>query len=216
MGLPIGDRDSRDMELTFGSTSTALPISTTELADWNGLERAVGEWPEGNDDFATLRKIVDKRMDWNTNFPLIAVTEGDEEKAGIFTSQDEERAGNYHLSGENGGVLYELGPSNCSSGEFFKAFASVFPEPNDPFLKKYEQLQTSFYTDSRFNIFDEIYERPPIRHVILAYGTNIATEIGYTYTREANREPEDLPEVREILWEEDGGEVVVEEEGIER
>ncbi|GMH51804.1 hypothetical protein TL16_g01089 [Triparma laevis f. inornata] len=207
MGLPVSERDSRDMELTFGSTSTALPISTSELADWEGLKGAIGGgWAGQEGQFSTLRKIVEHRMDWDNHFPLVAVTEADEKNF---------KAGNLHLEGENDGVLAELSPLACSSGEAFKTFGDLFPETADPLLQKEKQLRSSFYQDWRFNIFDEIFERPEIRHVILAYGTNLPTEIGYTYAREAGRGKDDLPEVREVIWEEAGGEIVVEEEGME-
>ncbi|GMH97100.1 hypothetical protein TrVE_jg9063 [Triparma verrucosa] len=209
MGLPIGDRESRDMEITFGSTSTALPISTSELADWDAIELAIaqsGGFAGQGEQFSPLQKIVERRLDWDSNFPLLAVTHSNEKKS---------ITGNFHLEGENEGVIAELSPTNCSSGEAFAAFADIFPEPEDPLTQKKKQLETSFYADSRFNIFDGIFERPQIRHVILAYGTNLPTEIGYTYTKEAARVPQDLPEVREVIWEEEGGKVVVEEEGME-
>ena len=65
--------------------------------------------------------------------------------------------------------------------------------------------------------------RPLIKHVILAYGVDYPTEVGYVYEKEYkveshgakpdpnNGEPGSMPILKSVLWEEPGGKVTIEE-----
>ena len=166
----------------------------------------------------------EKRVDWDTNFPMFTVTEVDEEKktTGAF----------YTAKETNATVIDSFGPKDAMSGDIFAKFAEVrmgetvkglgrrnspsrialrsprpadltrplstyptpflspqyFHEPGDPLLSKREQLENAMYKDSFSDILSTTWERPGIKHVIVAYGTDIPTEVGYTYPKEKGKE----------------------------
>jgi len=76
---------------------------------------------------------------------------------------------------------------------------------------KREQLRESFW-DTGHNILNNTWERPLIKHVIMAYGVDVPTEVAYEYIK-TNREGEAAPEfdgvptLKTALWEVAGGHI---------
>ena len=49
---------------------------------------------------------------------------------------------------------------------------------------KREQLEQAFWSTPPFsNLLNSTWDRPPIKHIIMAYGVDVATEIGYVYRK---------------------------------
>ena len=67
MGLPIPEKDAKGLERSFGSTNTAIAVSSRKAGDWEGrggrrgLKDAGGEWERHGKSFDTMKKLVDKR-----------------------------------------------------------------------------------------------------------------------------------------------------------
>lgn len=236
MGLPVSDADARKMELTFGSTHTVNPISSkTAFCDqWEVEERwdeedsqrgkrqqqqhadvnlaclddIVTEIEVSNDEklygnrdlwekFPTLKSLLRERFDFDSNFPMVRVVEetcGDKEKSPCAQN-----------------TTFDLGPKDVETGELFRRISKTWKEEGDPLGVKREQLRESFW-DTGHNILNSTWERPLIKHVVMAYGVDVPTEVGYEYlktVREEEERPEfdGVPVLKTAFWESSGGRI---------
>ena len=227
MGLPMSPRDARSLELSFGSTNSAVTISSGGGRHWDaschdyapkgecegvrrrgidGIEMDFESHQESK--FETLRKLVEGKVDWDTSFPVLQVTNG---TLSPFFKDGFDRESD---------VLDEFTPRDASSGELFRRISEIYPEPGDPMLSKMSQLTSAFYSDAHSDILSTPWERPPIEHVIMAYGTDVPTEVGYVYPKRSSggggggvdaEYPAGPPQPTEVVWEEEGGALLSEE-----
>ncbi|KAL7566193.1 hypothetical protein ACA910_011267 [Epithemia clementina (nom. ined.)] len=225
MGLPVAEETAREIEVTFGSTLTVSPISSQvafcdefnfrvwdenpERADNN--QRLLGclddlaieiqnHSNETNDPwrgYAALKSLLHDRMDWDSEFPMIAVVrEICDSDAGSFCLK---KAG-------------KLGPRDVQNGLVFRYFSQLWQEDGDPLHVKYEQLRDSFWRDHVPNMLSEVWERPPIKQVIMAYGTDTPTEVGYAYIKKDDKrenmcKKSGIPNLQSVLIETEGGKI---------
>jgi chemotaxis protein histidine kinase CheA len=229
MGVPMADDVARVMEVTFGSTHTVNPISTKEgfCDQWD-----VDRWDEEpspteagrhadtrlaclddilnevemsadnfkNDpwkNFPALKAIMRDRIDWDSDFPMIGITnEYCEEK------EKSPCVKNRTLS---------LGPKDAQTGNLFTQLSETWKEEGDPLVTKREQLRESFWDPKVKNILNNTWERPLIKHVVMAYGVDIPTEVAYTYTKRNRADGKSegtydgLPDIKTVVWEEANG-----------
>jgi hypothetical protein len=238
MGLPFTDEEARGLELSFGSTSTVNPISSkmgfcdgedkeTEnmgrrrakaLKKQNSnlacLEELVSgiESSKGNNanpwkDFPALRLLLKDRVDFDSIFPTIKV----------------ERE--YCNETDCNQTTIDFGPSEIMNGHIFDEFSHIWREKNDPLGAKLDQLRHAWWNTNVPNMLESTPERPHIKHVILAYGVDVATEVGYVYrkaeefsntTRDAKaHEFDEMPSMSEVIWEERHGRLVSESKIVE-
>ena len=233
MGLPVTDQDARIMELTFGSTHTVNPISTKnafcdqwEIFDrWDEesikakdtkeskltcLDDIMTEVEIGKDDknyntdpwgkFPALKSLLRDRFDWDTNFPMIRVN-------------TETCIENEKRPCEKNSTI-DFGPSDVETGRLFTKFNELWKEPNAPLIVKLEQLRESFWDTRLSNILNNTWERPLIKHVIMAYGVDLPTEVAYEYIktdRDASDKKRDHPPtLQTVYWETAGGAISTE------
>jgi len=196
MGLPMTEESARKMELSFGSTHTLNSISTrtgfcdddfgsevnntvnrANLACLDELVEGIKGTDEGNRkdpwrDFRALKSFLKERIDWDTNFSPIVI----HEETCVGTEKppckiEHER----HFT-----------PKDIQTGDIFSEFSKVFKEKGDPLKIKKEQLESSWWNHPFPNVLDSTWDRPHIKHVILAYGVDYPTEVGYIF-RKLNR-----------------------------
>jgi hypothetical protein len=234
MGLPVTDQDARIMELTFGSTHTVNPISTKnafcdqwEIFDrWDEestkpkdskeskltcLDDIMTEVETANDDqkfttdpwvkFPTLKSLLRDRFDWDTNFPMIRVNKES-------CIEKEKR------SCQKNGTI-DFGPSDVENGQLFIEFNKLWKETNEPLIVKLEQLRESFWDTRLPNILNNTWERPLIKHVIMAYGVDLPTEVAYEYLKTdrvdaSDKKRDNQPTLQTVYWETAGGAISVE------
>ena len=236
MGVPWEDADARKMEITFGSTHTVNPISSqTGFCDHHHFEawdeqdehvadiRTRSDWrrlaclddiateidasktlKDPWENFPALKALMINRVDWNTDFPMVgAVQEYCEvkEKSPCLRNR-----------------TFELGPMDVQNGNIFDVFDRIWREDGHPLKVKKEQLAESFWSNAKIpNMLNSTWERPLIKHVIMAYGVDVPTEIAYVYRKreshnyvetdevdEENR-VDPVPEIQTAIWEEPGG-----------
>lgn len=234
MGLPVTDAEARKMELTFGSTHTVNPISSKNAFcdQWDIEERwdeedtqqknnqqhadaklaclddilteievINDESPFGSQNlwekFPTLKSLLRGRFDFDSNFPMVRVTEE--------TCEEKEKSPCARNS------TYDLGPKDVETGELFRRLSETWNEEGDPLGVKREQLRESFWTTGH-NILNYTWERPLIKHVVMAYGVDVPTEVGYEYVkteREGEEQPEfdGIPFLKTAYWESAGGRI---------
>ena len=235
MGLPVSDADARKMELSFGSTHTVNPISSktafcdqwdiNERWDEDGAKRGnehrlhddvklaclddiVTEIEVLNDEkkyesqdawekFPTLKSLLRERFDFDSNFPMVRVVEE--------TCEEKEKSPCARNS------TYDLGPKDVETGELFRKLSEIWKEEGDPLGVKRDQLRESFW-DTDHNILNSTWERPLIKHVIMAYGVDVPTEVGYEYlktVREGEDQPafDGAPSLKTAFWESSGGRI---------
>jgi hypothetical protein len=76
---------------------------------------------------------------------------------------------------------------------------------------KRAQLENSFWDNHLPNILNSTWDRPHIKHVIMAYGTDHDTEVGYVYSKlerdNQDNEFDDMPFLKAVIHEEAGGRV---------
>jgi len=256
MGMPMTEESARKMELSFGSTHTINPISTrtgfcdddfgpindaskrTSDAIKNGTNRANlacldelvkgitgagrGKGKDPWRDFPALKSILEERVDWDTDFSPIAIHE--ETCVGAEKSpcklQEEKH----------------FGPKDIQTGNIFSEFSKIWKEKGNPLKIKLEQLESSWWNNPFPNLLDSTWDRPHIKHIIMAYGIDYPTEVGYVY-RKSNKEEsksqnaerdgatpdqvvetevndyDDKPLLQTVIWEEPTG-VIIEESKI--
>ncbi|KAL7547717.1 hypothetical protein ACHAWF_011003 [Thalassiosira exigua] len=228
MGLPFTHEEARGLELSFGSTSTANPISTkmgfcdgdgmgakheerrkrTGTKETNklacleelvsGIESSKGKadpWEE----FPALRLLLKDRVDFDTIVPTVRVERE-------FCSENEDSPCTNQT--------IDFGPEDVMDGTIFHAFSQIWKERNDPLGVKLDQLrQAWWHTKNVHNMLESTPERPHIKHVIMAYGTDVPTEVGKkdlvsnatnsaTPIRTEADEPDVVPSLSETVWEE--------------
>lgn len=253
MGMPMTEESARIMELSFGSTHTINPISTrtgfcdddfgpinesSEMASDgvnNGLNRAnlacldeLVEGIKGADegkgkdpwrDFPALKSFLEERVDWDTDFSPVAI----HEETCLETEKPPCKLHNEK----------HFGPKDIQTGNIFSEFSKIWKEEGDPLKIKREQLESSWWKNPFPNLLDSTWDRPHIKHVILAYGIDYPTEVGYVY-RKLNKkknpsqstekeetsavdqeaiEYDDIPLLQTVIWEESRG-VIIEESKI--
>jgi len=188
MGLPITDEDARLMELSFGSTHTLNSISTKtgfcdneEFSDGNknslacldelidGIEKSGNKDKNPWDDFTALENLLKDRTDWDSDvYPISILREKckENEKEPCKLQQK-----------------LNFSALDVQSGEILSTFSKIWREKNDPLIIKLEQLEASWWNKPFPNLLNSTWDRPHIKHVIMAYGVDIPTEIGYTYKK---------------------------------
>eukprot|EP00571_Detonula_confervacea_P007179 CAMPEP_0172326538 /NCGR_PEP_ID=MMETSP1058-20130122/56850_1 /TAXON_ID=83371 /ORGANISM="Detonula confervacea, Strain CCMP 353" /LENGTH=1134 /DNA_ID=CAMNT_0013043351 /DNA_START=117 /DNA_END=3521 /DNA_ORIENTATION=+ len=245
MGLPFTDEEARGLELSFGSTSNVNPISTKMgFCDGDGMDtgkvgigRANGrkqnlacleelvseiESSEGNTDpwkdFPALRLLLKDRVDFDSIFPTIQV--------------EREYCQENEISPCNNQTILDFGPKDVMNGRIFKQFSRIWKEENDPLGVKLDQLRQSWWNGKVPNMLDTTPDRPHIKHVIMAYGTDVPTEVGYKYRKTdldlggnstntsatfkgGTDEFDGLPSMSEVIWEERHGRLVSESQIVE-
>jgi Lecithin:cholesterol acyltransferase len=205
MGLPVSDEAARWIELTFGSTHTVNPVSTEEgfcdeweikdtwdeepnkkrqqthadskLACMDDIVDQIDRKGEANHppndpwgNFPALDELLRNRADWDSDFPMIRVVSevcGNKEKTPCSDLN----------------VTADFGPLDVSTGEMFTRFSEIWKEKDDPLIIKRDQLRESFWDTNVPNILNETWSRPLIKHIVMAYGVDIPTEVGYEYRK---------------------------------
>ena len=213
MGLPMTEKSARIMELSFGSTHTLNPISTAtgfcdNLKDTvsskrndlacldeliEGIEKSGGKDPWRN--YPALKALLKDRVDWDTDFTPISVD---------FEECDKSKKPPCEIK------LNELfSPKDVQSGEIFDRFSEIWKEDGSPLITKREQLQKSWWEHDFPNLLNSTWDRPHNKHVIMSYGVDHPTEVGYTYKKtnihdekEAKEEFNDVPLLTSVIWEE--------------
>lgn len=238
MGLPVADQDARVMELSFGSTHTVNPISSKNgFCDQWDIEDRWDEEPDTDDkqhvdsklacldDILTeieisgdkmpfsanpweknpaLKSILRERFDWDSNLPMIRVIKE-------FCEEKEKSP-----CAKNSTV--DIGPKDAETGNLFTKLSDLWQEENEPLVVKREQLRESFWDAGVPNILNNTWERPLIKHVIMAYGVDLPTEVAYEYTKTERGNPEKeeaaefdgIPNVKIVFWETEGGKMKAE------
>eukprot|EP00551_Chaetoceros_affinis_P007144 CAMPEP_0203668388 /NCGR_PEP_ID=MMETSP0090-20130426/5028_1 /ASSEMBLY_ACC=CAM_ASM_001088 /TAXON_ID=426623 /ORGANISM="Chaetoceros affinis, Strain CCMP159" /LENGTH=987 /DNA_ID=CAMNT_0050532809 /DNA_START=363 /DNA_END=3326 /DNA_ORIENTATION=- len=224
MGMPMADKDARTMELSFGSTHTINPVSTkTGFCDdilgkdytsksraanrsnlacldelIQGIERRRNE---GNDDpwhdFDALKSILKDRVDWDSTFPP-------------FTVQTEKCNQTDKPPCKFQREVY-FNAKDVQSGKLFDDLSKIFNETGQPLKVKRDQLENSWWQNPLPNILDSTWDRPHIKHVIMAYGVDYDTEVGYVYRKrersDTDEEFDEMPTLKTIVHEEAGGRI---------
>jgi hypothetical protein len=230
MGLPVTDEAARTMELTFGSTHTVNPISSKEafcdrweVDQWDEeppssetikklsdsrlaclddihteIEISQSVYPDRDpwENFPALKNLLRARADWDSDFPMIGIVkEFCEPKEKSPCSKNETVA---------------FGPIDAQTGELFTVFNDIWKEQDEPLKIKRDQLKESFWNTEVENILNRPWDRPLIKHVVMAYGVDIPTEVGYGYRKKVegdNSEVGGCPNLERVLWETAGGRI---------
>lgn len=197
--------------LAFGSTHTLNPISTStgfcdnvdvndtissrsnlacldELID--GIEQAGGEDPWRN--YPALKAFLKDRVDWDADFNPISVT---------YEECNKSEKPPCTVNGEE-----TFCPKDVQSGEIFNRFNDIWKEDGDPLITKREQLQKSWWEHAFPNLLNSTWDRPHIKHVIMSYGVDHPTEVGYVYKKtevvNEKKEFDGIPVMTSVIWEE--------------
>lgn len=198
--------------LAFGSTHTLNPISTatgfcdnlndtisstSNLACLDelivGIEESGGIDPWRN--FPALRALLKDRVDWDSDFKPISVT---------FEECIKSEKPPCKIKGHD-----SFTPKDVQSGDIFTRFNEIWKEEGSPLKIKREQLQKSWWEHAFPNLLNSTWDRPHIKHVIMSYGVDHPTEVGYAYKKtviiddkEEKEEFDDVPILQGAIWEE--------------
>jgi hypothetical protein len=237
MGLPISDDVVRSMEIckykeeesfiffiilpcfpcfemkAFGSTHTLSPVSTkngfcdkykesqAERFHLACLDELVGGIQRNNElyqddpwrDFPALKRILLERIDWDTDRPPVVIIKDSCSKSDRVCNT----------------TALNFTVQQVEDGEIFTEFSKVFRENGDPLAKKREQLIRSWWNNPFPNPLNTTWDRPHIKHVIMAYGVNIPTEFAYVYKKiemiDEEYDRDEIPSLHSVFWEEPNG-----------
>lgn len=239
----MSDDDARRLELSFGSTNNVLPISTklgfcdatdglagadrTKLACLEELipeieqaakKRNWGKAGSKQQDpwkvFPALKHLLKDRIDWDTNFPMIQASV---EKCTPTEKANKAKA-NHRPCHNRSAVNFSA--RDAPDGFIFEQFSRIWNESGAPLLIKRDQLLNSYWYGPVGNILNTTWDRPHIKHVVMSYGVDVPTEVGYVYGKtetvgdgKGSKEKEEhdgIPKVRSVVWEEANGKLVEE------
>jgi hypothetical protein len=235
MGMQLSEAGARTLELSFGSTHTCSPVSSKtgfcdqwDVDSWDEepdkddeklkrlhadsrlacLDDILAEIEVSGDkdtqqdpweNFPALKNLLRKRSDWETDIPMVRIV-----KESCEADEKSPCSAN---------VTVGIGPKDVQSGNIFTLFKDVWKEEGDPLQVKLEQLKESFWDTKVNNMLNSTWERPLIKHVIMAYGVDIPTEVGYVYRKTEDKDKEDkesydgIPLLEKAFWETAGGRI---------
>jgi len=193
MGLPFTDEEARGLELSFGSTSSGNVISTKMgFCDGDDVEIGLNEKrkTEGNNNLACLEELVSEiesssegKNPWK-DFPalrLVLKDRVDFDSSFSMVQVEREFCDTNEISPCKNQTREDFGPKDVMNGHIFGQFSTIWKEHGNPLGVKLDQLRKSWWHSSIPNMLETTPDRPHIKHVILAYGTDIPTEVGYRY-----------------------------------
>jgi hypothetical protein len=184
MGLPIHDRVAREMELTFGSTHTLNPVSTSngfcdswETDNWDEDPRKhehggtlaclddimndIELHSEGDawKNHSALKALMRDRIDWDTGKPMIAI-----ELEKCFPPKEDAKRSKVICQIAD---RIAIRPKHVEDASMFDTFGEHWKEEGEPLQIKKEQLVQSYQNSSVLNILNHTWERPLIKHIII-------------------------------------------------
>jgi hypothetical protein len=74
--------------------------------------------------------------------------------------------------------VYSVNLEHVENGSFFQTIGEIYREPR--IIEKLHSLQQLYHQDP-LQPLSRLYERPPIKHVIMLYGVDLPTDVGYIY-----------------------------------
>lgn len=176
-GLTISEAQARELQLTFASTHFLNPRATR-----SGQQGSPSSSPSSSSDAHTHARANttvrgSKRVAAaRYEVPIVSVRSA------------------------TGGSTVQFGLPDIENGEIFRICGSLWGEPL--MMEKHSQL-FSLYKADPLQPLKDLPRRPPIRHMLLIYGVNTPTEVGYVYRLEQSVDGVTLPPVlEEILYEE--------------
>lgn len=82
------------------------------------------------------------------------------------------------IKSSTGASQIAFGIDDIANGEIFKWLGNMYND--DKMFEKYESLQSQYINDP-LQPLGKLYRRPPIKHVMMVYGVDLQTEVGYSY-----------------------------------
>lgn len=82
------------------------------------------------------------------------------------------------IKSSTGASQIAFGIDDVANGEIFRWLGNMYND--DKMVEKYESLQSQYINDP-LQPLGKLYRRPPIKHVMMVYGVDLQTEVGYTY-----------------------------------
>lgn len=231
MGLPFTDEIARKLELSFGCTNTVNPISSkmafcdswaigedgdgkeaqpiSDLYCLDALVREIEDHTHEDDPWASfpqLKTLLKDRVDWESDMPMITIAD-----EALCTLKEDAKACEVSIA---------LNASQVQTGDLFRAFSQVWKEEHHQMDIKREQMEDSFWHTKVPNMLNMTWDRPYVKHVIMAYGVDLPTERGYEYRKRRKAKHENKnhkydgpPVLSKVFWETPGG--ILEEQIIE-
>jgi hypothetical protein len=208
-GLPISELQTRELMLTYSSTHFLSPRSSTiekkkksqkpkksqkkeHLETENPQKETESNVTRSNNGQKKKGKSTDSKrkrrtfpLNYNNNLvtvksfspstsPSASPTSSPSLKVDKTEAKLEDKDNKDKAS--NNSVSFTL--DHVANGSFFHVMGDLF---NDSRLyDKYRTLH-DLYTADPLKPLSRPYERPPVRHVIMIYGVDLPTEIGYVY-----------------------------------
>lgn len=99
-----------------------------------------------------------------------------------------------------------FGVGDIENGDIFRILGSIYKD--DELSAKFDSLH-DLYTKDPINPLRNPFKRPPIKHVVMVYGVDVRTEVGYSYRmQESSAGIKAAPVLEEIFMEEPCSEAI--------
>lgn len=96
-----------------------------------------------------------------------------------------------------------FGVEDIVNGEIFSILGSIYQDKD--LANKYDSLH-EYYSSDPIDPLRNSFKRPPIKHVVMVYGVDVKTEVGYSYRMQESGQPSHggklAPVLEEIFMEE--------------
>lgn len=157
------------------------------------------------DSFPTLKRFLQGRVDWGSDRHPVVV------RRDICSKSDK----------SCNTTMLEFPIHSVENGDLFLQFSQIWNERDDPLGNKRKQLIKSWWSSPFPNLLNTTWDRPHIKHIIMAYGVNVPTELAYVYkkidivnddSQDGYKAVDGIPTLATVFWEEPNG--VISEETI--
>ena len=100
----------------------------------------------------------------------------------------------------SGGMNMSFGVEDIENGEIFRVVGSIYQDKD--LSHKHTNLRELYLSDP-INPLGVLPQRPPVQHVVMVYGVDVSTEVGYVYRmHDSDGSTEGGPLLEEIYMEE--------------
>jgi hypothetical protein len=120
----------------------------TKLACLDDIFNEIEYGGHGSDpwrDYPALKSLMKDRIDWDTDFPMIAIN----------IEECKDGKGRQPCDQKN---ATRISPRDAETGEVFNIFNSIWKEQGEPMIVKREQLEESFWHTRVPNILNHTWE----------------------------------------------------------
>jgi hypothetical protein len=173
-GTPLSDKQTKELMLSFSSTNFLNPRSTLKL--FEKKRKGFHYIPLNYDQPLVILRGLKTEEAKNSTSSEEKTKEDTKEKTEQEQSKNNSTETTQNEIKKDSFFAFPL--ESVENGTFFQEVGGML---DDPMISdKISELKRLYHEDP-VQPLHQLYERPPIKHVIMIYGVDLPTEVGYIY-----------------------------------